>query len=143
MTKITYVTALTEAMSILSALRDGVTHEPALDLSEVIDKMDALKGQLEQRKSATHKPTKVQRENVDLKERILSTLSGMHLTGKESAKCGEIAAALDISGQKCSALLSQLVQSGEVVKTTEKRVTTFALADEDDSAQALPGELDV
>jgi hypothetical protein len=34
-----------------------------------------------------------------------------------------------------------MVKAGEVVKTEEKRVSYFSLADEDDDVQALPSEI--
>ena len=50
----------------------------------------------------------------------------------QGLRCGEIANELGISGQKCSALLSQMVKAGEVVKREgEKRVTLFLLPEND------------
>lgn len=136
-TKVTYSTALSEVIAILTALRDNLAYDPVLDLNEVINKVDALKAQFDKRATAERKPTKKQGENEGIKIEILD-----FLRGTKGAKCGDIAAAMGISGQKCSALLSQLVKTGEVVKTEEKRVSLFTLADSDNSVQALPGELD-
>ena len=126
MTKITYIDALNAALTC--------------DLSdEIKERLTALKEQLVKRNTAkSDKPTKTQRENAEVKARILEFLT--HTL--QGLRCGEIANEIGISGQKCSALLSQMVKAGEVVKTTEKRVSKFAIADSDDPVQALPGELD-
>lgn len=116
MTKITYIDALNAALTC--------------DLSdEIKEKLTALKEQLVKRNTAkSDKPTKTQRENAEvkaqIKEFLTHTLQGL--------RCGEIANEIGISGQKCSALLSQLVKSGEVVKREgEKRVTLFLLPEND------------
>lgn len=132
-TKLTYVSTIN---TILTAIRDqsfeGITDEH-------VEKLIALGQSLEKRNASKGtKPTKTQKENAEVKVQILSFLQGV-----DSAKCGDIATAVGISGQKCSALLSQLVTAGEVVKTEEKRVSLFSLANGDDSVQALPGELSV
>jgi predicted transcriptional regulator len=116
MTKITYIDALNAALTC--------------DLSdEIKEKLTALKEQLVKRNTAkSDKPTKTQRENAEVKARILEYLT--HTL--QGLRCGEIASELGISGQKCSALLSQLVKSGEVVKREgEKRVTLFLLPEND------------
>lgn len=79
------------------------------------------------KKSSGRKPTKNQAENVEIKKEILSTLADkgtMTVTEiqKESEKLGEL------SNQKVSALLRQLVDAGEVVKETDKKKSYFSLA---------------
>lgn len=131
MNKMTYVNAINFALRAING-------EEIENKVEVAEKLIALGQSLEKRNgSRSNKPTKTQRENAEVKAQIKD-----FLFNTPSAKCGDIAAAVGISGQKCSALLSQMVKAGEVVKTEEKRVSFFALADEDDPVQALPGELD-
>ena len=116
MTKITYIDALNAALSC--------------DLSnEVKEKLTALRDQITKRNTTkSDKPTKTQRENAEVKARILECLT--HTL--QGLRCGEIANEIGISGQKCSALLSQLVKTGEVVKREgEKRVTLFLLPEND------------
>lgn len=85
--------------------------------SEVVEKLTGMMAQLDKRNATkSGKPTKTQRENEGVKAAILGELSG---TGKQ---CKTIADALGISGQKCSALLSQMVKAGEVVKTEGAKV---------------------
>ena len=106
MTKMTYVQALEIA---INAVADEVA----------VERLEALKAQLVKRSGAERKPTKAQMENEGIKARILETLTA------EGQQCKAIAEALGISGQKCSALLKQLVDAKVVEKYTEKRVTYF------------------
>lgn len=113
MTKMTYVNAID------SALKGEVTNE-------VREKLEALKAQLAKRNSGSHKPTKTQKENVGLKDNIFAFIS------EEGAKrAGEVAVHFDVSGQKASALLKQMVEDGRLEKYAEKRVTYFKVVEED------------
>ena len=106
------MTKMTYAVAIDNALNGNIT-------DEVREKLEALKAQLAKRNNGSHKPTKTQRENEGVKDSILGILTA------EGKQCKDIADALGISGQKCSALLRQLVDAGLVEKYTEKRVTYF------------------
>ncbi len=106
MTKMTYVNAIDNA---INGMMDN----------ETIEKLKALKAQLEKRANSERKPSKTQRENEEVKTNVLAVLSS------EGKQCKDIADALGISGQKCSALLKQLVDTGKAEKYTEKRVTYF------------------
>lgn len=135
MEKITYIDALNYALLALSS--DEVRSKGAENHDEFVNKLIALRDKTMLRNiRKSGKPTKKQEENTAVKAQIIEFLRGV-----ERAKCGEAATAIGISGQKCSSLLSQMVKAGEVVKTEEKRVSYFSLADEDDSVQALPSEI--
>ena len=110
MTKMTYVQALEIA---INAVADEIA----------VERLEALKAQLVKRSGAERKPTKAQMENEGIKARILETLTA------EGQQCKAIAEALGISGQKCSALLKQLVDAKVVEKYTEKRVTYFKVGE--------------
>ena len=87
------------------------------------DRIDKLS-----RKSSSKKPTKAQVENEGIKATILEVL-------------GEVAPAtatmiatdprVNVSNQKVSALLKQLIEVGTVVKTVDKGKSLFSLAVED------------
>lgn len=106
------MTKMTYAVAIDNALNGNIT-------DEVREKLEALKAQLAKRNNGSHKPTKTQRENEGVKDSILGVLT------TEGKQCKDIADALGISGQKCSALLKQLVDEGKAEKYAEKRVTYF------------------
>lgn len=125
MTKMTYVQAIDSALMVLDAYFGiDVTMTEPIDRDEVHDKLVALRAQLEKRHSKSRKPTTKQKENETIKAQILEILADGRMT------CGDIAKALDITGQRCSALLRQLGEDGtkEVVKTMEKKVAYFSLA---------------
>ena len=115
MTKMTYVQAIDFAVDMI---QNGEANFNGFTASEYVEKLDALKAQLAKR--AVRKPSKNQVANEGVKNDILDILYA-----NEGLRCGDIAEPLGISGQKCSALLRQLVDAGLVEKYTEKRVTYF------------------
>lgn len=93
-----------------------------------------LKNELEllKKKSENKKATKNQTENVEIKEVIIEVLGRM---GK--GRAGEIQLAVQatdkekyatLTNQRTSAILKQMIDEGTVVKTIDKKVSTFSLA---------------
>ena len=81
------------------------------------------------------KATKTQEANVGIKSTILAVLEGgksMTITEMQgaSAELGKL------SNQKVSALVRQLVDAGEVVRTIDKKVSRFSLADKGEGEEA-------
>ena len=105
-----------------------------VEASEMENKTEALafinhEVELLEKKSAKSGQTKTQKENVEVMEKIKSALGevGKAVTITElQAASAEMA---QYSNQKLSALLKKLVESGEVVKTTEKKKSYFAVAE--------------
>ena len=92
-----------------------------------------LKNELEllKKKSENKKATKNQTENVEIKEVIIEVLGRM---GK--GRAGEIQLAVQatdkekyatLTNQRTSAILKQMIDEGTVVKTIDKKVSTFSL----------------
>ena len=83
--------------------------------------------ELLEKKSAKSGQTKTQKENAEILVKIKAELAEV---GK-AVTITELQAASDemaqYSNQKLSALLKKLVESGEVVKTTEKKKSYFAV----------------
>lgn len=80
---------------------------------------------LENKASQTRKPTQNQSENIAFKSEIVEFLSNggkFSITDLQSS----IDSLKDLSNQRISAILKQLVDSGEVVKTYEKRKAFFS-----------------
>ena len=80
------------------------------------------------KKASNKKATKTQEANVGIKSTILAVLEGgksMTVTEMQgaSAELGEL------SNQKVSALVRQLVDTGDVVRIIDKKVSRFSLAD--------------
>ena len=93
-----------------------------------------LKNELEllKKKSENKKATKNQTENVEIKEVIIEVLGRM---GK--GRAGEIQLAVQatdkekyatLTNQRTSAILKQMIDEGTVVKTIDKKVSTFSLS---------------
>ena len=84
-----------------------------------------------EKKAANKKSTKTQEENKGIKSVILDTLaligSGT-ITDIQNAN-SDLA---KLSNQKVSALVRQLMETGEVVKTTDKKKSIFSLATVDE-----------
>ena len=87
------------------------------------------------KKASSKKATKTQEANVGIKSTILTVLEGakpMTVTEMQgaSAELGEL------SNQKVSALVRQLVEAGKVVKTIDKKVSRFSLVDNGEGEKA-------
>ena len=80
-----------------------------------------------EKKAANKKSTKTQEENKGIKFVILNTLASIGsgtITDIQNAN-SDLA---ELSNQKVSALVRQLVETGEVVKTIDKKKSIFSLA---------------
>ena len=110
MTKMTYVEALAIAIN-------------ALEDAEAVEKLEALKAQLEKR-NASRGQTKAQKANEGLKAEILAFVGEAG-----TVRAGDVATHFGVSGQKASALLNQLVKAEALEKFVEKRVTFFKVAE--------------
>lgn len=80
-----------------------------------------------EKKAASKKPTKTQSENEELKVTLLAVMADSEpMTVTEIMAKDERLAAL--SNQKVSAILRQMVEAKDVVKTTDKKRSLFAVA---------------
>ena len=80
------------------------------------------------KKAQNKKATKTQEQNVGIKATILKVLATIDSATVTDIQNGneELSA---LSNQKVSALVRQLVESGEVVKPTDKKKSIFSLAE--------------
>lgn len=87
-----------------------------------------------EKKAANKKSTKTQEENKGIKSVILDTLASIGsgtITDIQNAN-SDLAG---LSNQKVSALIRQLVESGKVVKTTDKKKSIFSVAVADEEVE--------
>ena len=84
------------------------------------------------KKSSSGKKTKNQKENEEIKKLILVALELFGKPVTVTTMIKENSEMNKLSPQKLSALLRQLVESEEVVRTVEKRVPYFSLAKEEE-----------
>ena len=118
MEKMTYVKALDAAIATLSA-----------DQSEVKEKLEALKASIAKKNSAERKPTATQTANEGYKEAILGALEiGKGYTITDLIK--GVHALSDLTTQRVSAIVRQLVEAGTLKREEIKRKAYFSLADE-------------
>ncbi len=116
------MTVMTYAQAIDNAIAFLINEDGSFKDANTIERLEALKAQLAKRKSGK---TKNQKENDVLKGEILAFMGEV-----DAVRAGDVATHFDISGQKASALLKQLVDEKHLVKFAEKRVTFFKVADE-------------
>ena len=104
-------------------LRELAEDAERKDLMEFIDhEVELLSA-----KSSKKTPTKTQKENEDIKKNILAALAKYdHPVTITDLIATETFA--EYSNQKMSALLKQLTDGGEVVKTMNKKRAYFAIA---------------
>lgn len=94
------------------AMVDFINHE-----LELLEKKNASKSSTE---------TKTQKENASIKENLLNEMaSGVKYTISDMQK--ELACCKELTNQKISALLRQLIAEGEVKRTEDKRKAYFSL----------------
>lgn len=114
MTKITYVSALDVVLN----------GEPMTD--EVREKLEALKASIAKKNTAERKPTATQTANEGFKVAILNGLeSGKAYTITDIIK--SVDEVSDLSNQRVSAIVRQLVESGSLVREEIKRKAYFSL----------------
>lgn len=85
------------------------------------------------RKLTSKKPTKTQVENDGIKVIILDVLTELDAPATATAIATD--PRVNVSNQKVSALLRQLIETGEVVKTTDKGRSYFSLASAEDAEE--------
>lgn len=94
--------------------------------TEIHTKLEKMKVQFEKKNSAEKKPTATQIANEGIKNLILEVIGNSSLTITEMQKInGELA---ELSNQKISALLKQMVENGSIVREEIKRKAYFKKA---------------
>lgn len=114
--KMTYAMALEVAINAVA------------DNAEASEKLKALKASIEKKNGAERKPTATQKENASLKVAILEAMEvGKAYTITELMKGVEALA--ELSNQRVSAIVRQMVESGDVVREEVKRKAYFTKAE--------------
>lgn len=120
MEKITYVAALNTAIATLSA-------DPAM--TEVVEKLTALKDQTEKRSNAVRKPSKAQVEKATANQALAAQLFDVLANWGNPVTVAEIKtldnAFAELSSPKLTALLKILVAERKVAKDDTGRVAKY------------------
>lgn len=117
--KMTYAVAIDKALEV-------VVDE------EVKARLADLKASL-QKRASSKKATKTQVANEGIKTQILEVLAKADAPMTATKVMDSLEEKYSI--QKVSALLKALVDSGEIVKTSEKKVSLFALATDEEEGE--------
>ena len=94
--------------------------------TDVKEKVEKMKAQFEKKNSAEKKPTATQIANEGIKAVILEALGDKSMTITEIQKVNSELA--ELSNQKISALLKQMIADGSVVREEIKRKAYFSKA---------------
>lgn len=103
---------------------DVIALATANDRSDLVEFAEGRIAVLD-KKSASKKPTKTQEENKAIKVEILNTLTEEGVTVSELQSKSAVLG--DLSNQKVSALLRQLISEGVVTKAVDKKKAYFSL----------------
>ena len=120
-----------ERFAQLMAIVEASNVANATELKEFIEHEVEL---LNKKNSRSGKPTKTQVENEAIKAQIVSILERVRkpMTVTQLLSESELAG---LSNQKISALLTQLRESGKVMRTVEKKVAYYSMATENDEEE--------
>ena len=94
--------------------------------SELVAFIDHELELLDKKNSAPKNPTAKQVENEKIKDIVLANIGEKSLTVSEIQK--DILGTFDLSNQRVSAIVKQLVEDNAMVRTFEKRVARFSKA---------------
>lgn len=95
----------------------------------LIEFIDGRVAQLDKKNSAERKPTPKQVENEGFKADILAWMeNGVFYASADIVKGVPSIVAAGLSAQRVSAMLTQLVNDGAIVKTVDKRKSVYTLA---------------
>jgi hypothetical protein len=120
---------MVEKFGAIKAMLNGEQVEN-FSIEQAIEFIDGRIEQVEKKNAAgggERKPTKTQLENVGVKETILSVLTSEPMSIGDIQKAGCNLG--ELSNQKISALLAQLIKAHKVVRTEIKGKAHFALAE--------------
>lgn len=84
---------------------------------------------LENKKANVRKPTSNQLENETFKKEIVNFLETNEGKFTITEMCEKVSCLKDISNQRVSAIMKQLVDSGNVLKEYEKRKAYFSIGE--------------
>ncbi len=126
MTKLTKKVALSYAIAVLShsEIKDEAKHS----LEDVVAKLKEMLEGLEKKSSDEKGMTENQKQNVGYKDAILNFLANHPAVTASEILRGVDSFPEEMTNQRVSALLRQLILDGKVEKKVEKGKTLFSLA---------------
>lgn len=124
-----------EKMTYVKALEIAIT---TVDNEEVKTKLTALQASIAKKNSAVRKPTATQTANAGFK---IAIENGMELGKKYTITdlIKSISELADLSNQRVSAIVRQMVESGTVVREEIKRKAYFSLVEKSSDCEVGEG----
>ena len=96
---------------------------------DLVEFVDGRVAQLDKKNSAERKPTAKQVENAGFKQEILSYMEqGVLYASADIAKSVPALVEAGVSANRVTAMLTQLVNDGAIVRTVDKRKSFYSLA---------------
>lgn len=125
MTKLTKKQALTIALDALKYAGNEIEVKGDWTIEDVQNKIGEMIAQLDKASTSPRKPSKSQEENAQLKQEIKNMLESMNINHGNAKSASEIAEKVGISTSKASALLRQMVESGQVQSEKGKKSNLY------------------
>ena len=115
-------------MTQRSALTYAIEHLPDAP-ADVLDKLTAMVASLDKKSSAERKPTAKQVENANFKADILAWMepNAQYLSADITKGVPALVDA-GVSANRVTAMLTQLVNDGAIIRTEDKRKNYYSLA---------------
>ena len=127
-----YFSAIRTVIEANPELRFGTEKFPEMPVADVLAFIDNELSLLNSKSGALKKPTEKQTQNEGFKSAIADYLVGVAPAHKSISEIwtnvSELADCPEMTGQRISALLTQLIKVGEVVRVEEKRKAYFKAA---------------
>lgn len=124
-----YFSAIRTVIEANPELRFSTEKFPEMPVADVLAFIDNELSMLNSKSGALKKPTEKQIQNESLKSAIADYLIGVKPAHKSISEIwnevSELSSNPDMTGQRISALLTQLIKAGEVERIEEKRKAYF------------------
>ena len=115
-------------MTQRSALTYAIEHLPDAP-ADVLDKLTAMVASLDKKSSAERKPTAKQVENANFKADILAWMEpNTQYLSADITKSVPALVDAGVSANRVTAMLTQLVNDGAIIRTEDKRKNYYSLA---------------
>jgi hypothetical protein len=96
---------------------------------DLVEFVDGRVAQLDKKNTAERKPTAKQVENAGFKQEILSYMEqGVLYASADIAKSVPALVEAGVSANRVTAMLTQLVNDGAIIRTVDKRKSFYSLA---------------
>ena len=118
----------TNAISIIEFAKNEYSREDAAKIDEVIEGLNHEIELLERKSATPKKPTATQVENESFKSTLVEFFSNTNEKKSIKEIQSEVPEVAQLSNQRITHLLTDLVKNGTLTKTYEKKVPYYSIA---------------